>query len=124
MKTPTAIFSGILTGLFVTMMWTSIAHKYLRYFGPAKVTVINATGNTMEDVHVSLGRASATIGEMKDGRQATVPVRGEFSESSTHVHWRDSAGTNTASAGDYMEGCGLYHSTVVVTPDKNAKAIY
>ena len=120
----TAIFSGIFVGIIITLIWSNFAHKYMRYFGPATVTIINATGDTMLDVSVSLGNASATIGEMKDGRQATVPVRGEFSESSTHVHWRDAAGTNTASAGDYMEGCGLYHSTVVVIPDKNAKAIY
>ena len=105
-------------------MWTHIAQKYMHYFGPAKVTIINATGDTMLDVRVSLGNASATIGEMKDGRKATVPVRGNFSECSTHAYWRDIEGTNSASAGDYMEGYGFYHSTVVVTPDKKAKAIY
>ncbi len=119
-----AILLGLITGVALTLLWIKVAKPCLRYYGPATVTVINATGNTMIDVSVLLDRASARVGDLKDCQQVTVSVPGHFSECSTHVNWRDTTGTNSASAEDYMEGCGFYHSTVVVTPDKKAKAIY
>jgi len=119
------IFIGLVAiAIIIGVGGSRSAIPVLKYFSPATVTVINATGNIMSDVTVVLDKASARIGDLKDCRQATVSVPGHFSECSTHVNWRDVAGTNSASAGDYMEGCGFYHSTVVVTPDKKAKAIY
>ncbi len=124
MKKSIILFTGIIIGVLLTLLWIKFAQPWLRYFAAPTVTVINATGDTMSNVRVSLGNASSIIRELKNGRQATVSIHGKFGESSTHVHWTDSQGTNNAIADDYMENIGFYRSTVVITPDKKAKAIY
>lgn len=113
-----------MAGVVLTLLCLRVIAPLVRGLGPATVTVINATGGTMADVHVALNGAGASIRQLKDGQQATVAVPGNFGEASTVIRWRDQAGTNSASAGDYMEGGGFYHSTVVITPDRKAKAIY
>ena len=124
MKKAAIILVGMIFGALLTLFWTKIIQPYLRYYGPATVTVINATGVIMSDVHVALNRAGASIGELRDGQQASVAIRGNFGESSTVVYWTDENGANSANADDYIEGCGFYHSTVVIMPNKKAKAIY
>ena len=124
MKKLTAIMIGLTGGVVLATAWIMVAWPCLRYFAPPKVTVINATGHTTLDVNVTLGKASAVIGELKDGQQATASVPGTVGACSTGVQWQDLAGINNARAEDYMEGCGFYHSTVIVTPDNKAKAIY
>lgn len=123
MKTTIGFLLGAIAGILLTAVWVKFAQPYLRYFTAPTVTVINATGETMLDVQVMLGSASADIGDLKNKRQATVSVHGKFGESSTHIHWMDSEGKNSASADDYMENRGIYQSTVVITPDDKAIAI-
>ena len=115
---------GILVGVVATIITLPFAITALSYFSPPRVTVINATGKDISDVTVSLGSAQQQMPDMKDGHARTVPVRGRFSECSTHVSWTDFAGKHEESAGDYVENYGFYHATVVLTPDRKAKAIY
>jgi hypothetical protein len=85
---------------------------------------MNATGEDISDVTVKLGTVRQCVSDIKDGYSRTVPVRGHFSESSTHISWTDSTGKHYENAGDYMENFGGYHAIVVLTPDRKAKAIY
>ncbi|MDF7802042.1 hypothetical protein P4C99_21400 [Pontiellaceae bacterium B1224] len=124
MKTPISFVIGTIIGILLTLVWIKFAQPHLRYFSAPTVTVINATGETMQDVQVSLGNATADIGELRKRQKATVSVYGEFGESSTHIDWTDSEGRNNSSADDYMENRGTYQSTVVITSDKQALAIY
>jgi len=97
----------------------------VKYFGPPKVTLMNTTGDSISDVTISLGTASRQITKViKDGQTITVPIEGKFGESSTLVSWTDSAGKHSERAGDYIESNGGYHSKVVLTPERKAKAVY
>ena len=124
MKKSIILLIGIIVGVLLTLLWIKFAQPWLRYFAAPTVTIINATGATMYDVKVSLGNASSVIGEVKNGKRATVSIHGKFGEAATHVHWTDSQGTNNSIADDYMEDIGFYQSTLVITPDKKAKAIH
>ena len=126
MKSRTLIFTliGVMVGVVSILAVFPAAITALSYFRPPRVTVMNATGEEISDVAVALGTARQQVPDMKDGHARTVLVQGRFSECSTHVTWTDSAGKHEASAGDYMENCGFYHATVVLTPDRKAKAIH
>jgi hypothetical protein len=114
------VFIGVLGGL----MAQPIARAAWDYFGPPRVTVMNATGGDISGVSVTLGSVTQRLPDLKDGHARTVRVRGHFSECSTHVSWTDSAGKHDESAGDYMESYGFYRAVVALTPDRKAKAIY
>jgi len=115
---------GVLVGVVVTLAALPLTRSVIDYFGPPRVTVMNATGGDISDVTVTLGTVRRSVPDMKDGHARTVLVRGHFGECSTHVSWTDSAGKHEESAGDYMENCGFYRAIVVLTPDRKAKAIY
>jgi len=124
LKTILAGLIGLLVGAVITVVALPIARSAIDYFGPPRVTVMNATGGDISDVTVTLGTVSQRVPDMKDGHARNVRVRGHFSECSTHVSWTDMAGKHDESAGDYMESCGFYRAVVVLTPDRKAKAIY
>lgn len=115
---------GVLIGAVVGLMAQPIVRAAWDYFGPPRVTVMNATGGDISDVTVTLGTVTQRLPDMKDGHARTVRVRGHFSECSTHVAWTDSTGKHEESAGDYMESYGFYRAIVVLTPDRKVKAIY
>jgi len=115
---------GILLGVLATAVGLPLARSAMDYFGPPRVTVMNATGGDISAVTVALGPVKQRLPDMKDGHARTVRISGHFSECSTHVLWTDSMGRHEESAGDYMESYGFYHATVVLTPDRKAKAIY
>ncbi len=85
---------------------------------------MNASGEDVFEVVVTLGAITQTMPNLKDGHARTACVSGHFSECSTHVSWTDSMGKHEESAGDYMESRGFYHATVVLTPERKARAIY
>jgi hypothetical protein len=114
-----ACLLGIIIGAFLNIMSTAA----LDILGSPKVTLINATGNTLSNVVISLGNTRREIRELKDGQSLTVPIQGSFGECSTHVTWTDSKDKHEASANDYVENCGSYHTTIVLTPDAKAQAI-
>ncbi|MDD5708263.1 MAG: hypothetical protein PHR35_20285 [Kiritimatiellae bacterium] len=115
---------GILIGMLVGLSALPIARAAWDYFGPPRVTVMNATGGDISDVTVTLGKLTQPLPDMKDGHARTVRVQGRFGECSTHVAWTDFTGRHEESAGDYMESYGFYRAVVVLTPDGKAKAIY
>lgn len=119
-----AVGGGVFIGVVAGLIAQPIARAAWDYFGPPRVTVMNATGEDLSDVSVTLGTLTQRLPDMKDGHARTVRVRGHFSECSTHVSWTDSAGKHDESAGDYMESYGIYRAVVVLTPDWKAKAIY
>lgn len=123
-KTILACMIGVLVGVLAGLMALPIAKATWDYFGPPQVTVMNATGEDISDVTVTLGTVMQKVPDMKDGHARTVRIRGHFGECSTHVSWTDSTGKREESAGDYMESCGFYRAIVVLTPDRKAKAIY
>ena len=124
MKTIQVGLIGALVGVVATVVTVPIARLAIDYFGPLRVTVMNATGENISDVSVSLGTVTQRLPDMKDGHARTVRVQEQFGECSTHVSWTDSAGKHEESAGDYMESYGFYRAIVVLTPDLKAKAIY
>ena len=115
---------GVALGVVATLVGLPVARSAIACFGSPQVTVMNATGLDISDVTVSLGAVKQRVPDLKDGHARTVRITGHFSECSTHVIWTDSMGTHEESAGDYMESYGFYHATVVLTPDRKAKAIY
>ena len=115
---------GIAVGTAVTLLCLPITKMVLEYFGPPRVTLVNATGGEISGITISLGSAEREVSDLKHGQAVTVPITGRFTECSTHVSWTDSMGRHTESAEDYMESCGFYHSTVVLTPDGTATAVH
>jgi len=113
-----------LTGIAVGIVATQLGLPIVKYFGSPHVTLINTTGNSISDVKISLGAATQQVPELKNGQAVTVPITGQFSECSTHVSWTDSTGRHDENVDDYMENSGGYHSKVVLTPERKAKAIY
>ena len=115
---------GFAIGVLVTLGATRFMQPVRDYFGPPHVTLMNASGEDLSDVAISLGQAKREIFLLKDHHAITVPIRGGFSECSTHVEWTDSSGRHLKSAEDYMEAYGFYHARIVITPDRKAKAVY
>ena len=115
---------GVLLGISLSLLVAPVAKCALKYFGPPRVTLVNATGADIASAIITLGSAEKRIAGLKDGQSVTVSVRGRFSECATHVTWTDAAGEHGAYADDYMENYGFYHTTVVLTPDRKARAIY
>ena len=113
-----------LVGIIIGVVVMQIGLPIVKYFGSPHVTLINATGDSISNVTISLGPAKRQVPDLKDGQSVTVQITGEFSETSTHVSWVDSVGKHEEMAGDYMENSGGYHSKVLLTPDRKAKAIY
>ena len=114
---------GVLVGGVGACLAMRPARLAIDYYGPPRVTVMNATGGDITDVIVTLGTARQRVLDLKDGQASTVKVRGRFGECSTRVSWTDSTGGHDESAGGYMENCGFYRATVVLTPDGKAKAV-
>ena len=96
---------------------------FFELFGSPTVTIINLTGGPISDPTVILGPAQAKVGNLEHTQSRTVTVRDQFGESATSVEWTDSSGTHRATADDYMEHYGFYHSTIVLTDDRKAMAI-
>ena len=94
------------------------------YSGPPRVTLMNASGVEISDVTLSLGKATRDIPVLQDGCALTVPIRGISGECSTHIAWTDSTGQHEERADDYMEDYSCYHSRIVLTPDRKARAIF
>jgi hypothetical protein len=115
---------GIAIGVAVTLGAIRIIPVMQDYFDPPRVTLMNASGEEMTSIVISLGQAKQEIPILKDHHAITVPIGGGFSECSTHVEWSDTKGRHSESAGDYMESYGFYHARIVITPDRKAKAIY
>ena len=92
--------------------------------GAPRVTLMNAIGNDIEHVTISLGTAKRQVLGIKDGQSVTVRILGHFSASSTHVTWTDSMGRHEEVVDDYMEVYGFYHTVIVLTPDRKARAIH
>jgi hypothetical protein len=115
---------SVLVGIVATWLGLPGVKSAMDYFGPPRVTLMNATGSDISDVTISLGKRARDIPLLKDGHALTVSITGQFSECSTHVAWTDSTGRHDESAGDYMESYGFYHAKILLTPDKKAKAIY
>jgi hypothetical protein len=122
-KTILASVLGVIVGIMGTLGVMHICSILDDYFGPPRVTLMNASGEEISDVTISLGQATRDIPVLQDGCALTVPIRGGFSESSTHIAWTDSTGHHEESARDYMEAYGFYHARIVLTPDRKAKAI-
>ena len=85
---------------------------------------MNASGEEITNIVISLGQAQGEIPVLKDHHAITIFIRGEFSECSTHVAWSDTKGRHSENAGDYVESYGFYHARIVITPNQKAKAIY
>ena len=118
-KTILASVLGVIVGIMGTLGVMHICSMFDDYYGPPRVTLMNASGEEISDVTISLGQATQNIPVLKDGHALTVPIRGDFgvSECSTHIAWTDSTGHHEESAGDYMEAYGFYHARIVLTPD-------
>ena len=115
---------GVLIGALGAWLGFPLATEAVDYFGTPRVTVMNATGDDISAVTVTLGSVRQRLSDLKDGHAKTVTVRGQFGECSTRVSWSDSIGAHDESANDYMENHGFYHAKIVLTPDRKAKAIY
>ncbi len=119
-----AILLGLLLGVVGTLGGYPLFRTACGYFGPPRVTLLNASGEDISAVAVILGNVRQQMPDLKNGHGRTVKVSGRFSECSTRISWTDSMGEHEENAGDYMESCGFYHSTVVLTADRKARAIY
>jgi len=124
MKKPMKLILVGLIGIAVGVVATQIGLPIVKYFGSPHVTLMNATGDSISNVTISLGTVKRQIPELNNGQAVTVPIRGQFSECSTHVSWTDSTGSHAENTDDYMENSGGYHAKVVLTPDRKATAIY
>ena len=114
----------ILIGIAIGVVITQISLPIVKYFGAPQVTLMNATGDHISNVTISLGTAKRQVPELNDGQAVTVSIKGQFGECSTHVSWTDSTGRHGENADDYMENSSGYHAKVVLTPERKAKAIY
>lgn len=129
-QTVVAGWVGLLLGIVATVLVLPMVRPVIEYYRPPRVTVMNATGGDIFDItvgpSVDVKRPSSVVrmADLKDGQARTVRLTTQFSESSTHVSWSDSTGRHEGRADDYIEGCGLYHSRVVLTPDRKVKAIF
>ena len=115
--------AGVVVGVGATLIVVLIVSVAPEFFGPPRVTLMNATGEDISEVTISLGAARRELPALQDGFAVTVPILGRFSECSTQVAWTDSAGRHDESAEDYMENDAFYHARVVLTPEGKAKAI-
>ena len=122
----TRVFAGVcvILGVVSTLVVLPVARQAITYFGPPRVTLMNATGKEISDVTVILGTVTNRMPDLKDGHARTIEMSGRFGECSTRIGWTDTEGRHAESAGDYMESCGFYHAKIVLTPDRKAKAIY
>jgi hypothetical protein len=123
-KTILSVLLGVIVGIVATLAAMRITPEIAAYFGPPHVTLMNASGEEMSDIIISLGQAKRDIPILKHHHSMTVPVNGGFSECSTHVEWTDSTGRHSESAGDYMESYGFYHARIIITPDRKATPVY
>jgi hypothetical protein len=115
--------AGIIIGIAIGLAIPPLIKTAAKYFGSPQVTLINASGVTVSSATISLTNAEQSIQNLKDGHSATVHIRGEFCECSIHVKWTDPTGDYEADAGGYMENYGMYHSTVILMPDKKVKLV-
>lgn len=115
---------GVAIGILATLGATRIVPMVRDCFGPSHVTLMNASGEEICDITISLGRVKRDVSILKHQQAITVAMHGRFSECSTQVEWTDSAGRHSASAADYMESHGSYHARVVITPDREAIAVF
>jgi hypothetical protein len=123
MKMLLAGLFGFLIGFALGLVITPLVNYAKEYFGPPRVTLINASGVTISSATISLKDAERSVKDLKDGQSITVPIRGEFCECSIHVKWTDQNGDYETDAGGYMENYGMYHSTVILMPDKKVKLL-
>jgi hypothetical protein len=116
--------TGFIAGILVGLACQHFAMPMLGFLGRPKVTLMNATGEDISKVTISLGSASEHIPYLGNGRAIAVKISGHFSETSTRISWADSTGMHAESAHDYMEDYGSYHAKIVLTPDRKATAVY
>jgi len=115
---------GAVMGVAATLVGRPIVTCAMDYFGPPRVTIMNATGNEISDVTVSLRAVKRRVPDLKDGQAVTVSIAGRFAPCSTHVSWTDSMGRHEGRADDYVQNYGFCHARVVLTPDRKVRAIY
>jgi hypothetical protein len=113
-----------LIGVFAGIAGTNIFGLASNFLGPAKVTIINATGEDISHITITLDKIKKRMPDLKNGQARTAKVSERFGECSTHVSWTDSIGSHDENAGGYMEAFGFYHARVVLTPDRKAMALY
>ncbi|MBI4855118.1 MAG: hypothetical protein HY818_00005 [Acetobacterium woodii] len=118
------IVIGAVLGFLAALILLPIMRPAIDFMGYPQVTVINATGSDISKVIITVGNAHSKIAELRDGQSITAEINGNFSESSTHLSWVDSTGIHEEAVEDYIENNGMYHSTIVLTPEGKAKLIY
>lgn len=111
---------GVLAGIAGTTIFSFASN----YFGGPKVTLINATGEDISHITITLDIVKTPMPDLKYRHARTVKISGHFGECSTRVSWTDSIGSHDENAGGYMEDYGFYHARVVLTSDHKATAVY
>jgi len=124
MKPIWAGVTGFIAGGVVCLTGVLLAKPATEILGPPKVTVINATGDDIANVMISLGTIQRKVPDLNDGQAVTVSIQGRFGEASPHIAWIDSSGEHEDTADEYMESYGFYHAKVILMPGGKARAIH
>ncbi len=97
---------------------------FRQYYSPPRVTLINLTGEDISSVSIKLNQGQRTFDKIKNKEIVECAIPNVRGEASTQIEWTDSEGKHNEFADDYIEGRGFYHTTVVLTQDKKAVAVY
>jgi hypothetical protein len=126
MKKRTIIAAGVIfAGAFLFgVAGYVLSTPVMEYFGAPRTTVINRTGEPIRDISVILGSTETEMKSLKENQFRTVKIRKNFPESATTIRWSDSGGSHEARADDYMEDYGFYHSTIILSEDRQAVVIW